>query len=469
MKQRLIIIGNGMAGSRLTAELLARGGLEKYDITIFGDEPGGAYNRILLSDVLNGSKTAESVMTHSLEWYQSRGVTLRAGEKIVAIDRENRFVDSDQGARTPFDVLVLATGSSPLIPPMDGLKTPSGERKRGVFVMRTLADCDRIAGYAQKVNRAVVIGGGLLGLEAARGLAEHGAQVHLVHRSSCLMSAQLDQDSSDLLRREIEMMGLSVHLDKITTGLSGEESVTGLQFKDGTELRCDMVVLACGVVPNVELARESGMKTRRAVLVDDQLRVQNEQNIFAVGECAEHRGQTYGLVAPVWEQARVVAEVLSGSKPDAKYEGSNVSTKLKVMGVELASIGETSAREGDEVITYAEPRRGRYKKIIIRDGRLVGAILLGDARKAAFLTQAFDRAMPLPEERAQLLFDIGSAKSDVSTLPDDATVCNCNGVSAGVLRSCVANGIADLAVVMEQTRAGTGCGTCKSSVREFLK
>jgi nitrite reductase (NADH) large subunit len=298
--------------------------------------------------------------------------------------------------------------------------------------MRTLGDCDRIAGYARKAGRAAVIGGGLLGLEAARGLAQHGAQVHLVHRSGCLMSAQLDQNASDVLKREVEMMGLCVHLDKITTALLGEESVTGLQFKDGTELRCDMVVLACGVVPNVELSRACGLPTAKATLVDDQMRVPGERDVFAVGECAEHRGQIYGLVAPVWEQARVVAQILSGHKPDAIYEGSNLSTKLKVMGVELASIGEANEREGDEVITYAEPRRGRYKKIIIRDGRLVGAILLGDSRKAAFLTQTFDRAMPCPEERTHLLFDIGkAASSDASTLPDDATVCNCNGVSAG--------------------------------------
>ena len=467
-KRKLIVIGNGMAGARLLAELLARGGGDKYQITVFGDEPGGAYNRILLSDVLNGSKAPDSIVTHPLDWYERGGVSLRAGERIAHIDRDNQTVTSDVGAVDHFDELVIATGSRALVPPLTGLQNASGARLKGVFAMRTLADCHNIAGYAAKAGRAAVVGGGLLGLEAARGLMQHGAQVHLIHRSSCLMSAQLDQNASDLLQGQIEMMGISVHLDKQTVGLNGDEQVTGLKFRDGTELRCDMVVLACGIVPNVELAREAGLPLARAIVVDDGLQV--APHIYAVGECAEHRGVTYGLVAPVWEQARVLAQRLSGQNPRAEYHGSNVSTRLKVMGVELASMGEAREREGDEVVQYTEARRGRYKKLVIRDNRLAGAILLGDARKAAMLMQVFDSQMALPDERASLFFDIGKAAvADVTTLADDATVCNCNAVNAGTLRSAIRDGADDLPKLIAATRAGTGCGTCKGLVKEFLK
>ena len=451
----------------MLAELLARGGGERYQITVFGDEPGGAYNRILLSDVLNGSKAPDSIVTHPLDWYQRGGVTLRAGERIAHINRATQTVTTQSGATEAFDELVIATGSRALIPPLSGLTNAAGERLKGVFALRTLADCHRIAGYAAKAGRAAVVGGGLLGLEAARGLMQHGAQVHLIHRSNCLMSAQLDQNASDLLRNQIEKMGISVHLEKQTAGVLGDEQVRGLQFCDGTELRCDMVVLACGITPNVELAREADLPVERAIVVDDGLQV--APHIYAVGECAQHRGVTYGLVAPVWEQARVLAQRLSGQNPDARYRGSNVSTRLKVMGVELASMGEAREREGDEVIQYVEARRGRYKKLVIRENRLAGAVLLGDARKAALLMQIFERQIALPEERASLFFDIGkTAVADVSTWADDATVCNCNAVKAAAIRGALENGADDLPAIMAQTRAGTGCGTCKSLVKEFL-
>ncbi len=466
-QRKLIVIGNGMAGARLLAELLARGGSEKFHIVVFGDEPGGAYNRILLSDVLNGSKAPDSITTHPLDWYQRGNIDLRAGQRIAHIDRQNQTVTTENGVIESFDELVIATGSRSLVPPLDGLTDANGERIKGVFAMRTLGDCHNIAGYATKAARAVVIGGGLLGLEAARGLMQHGAQVHLVHRSSCLMSAQLDQSASDLLQKQIEQMSISVHLNKQTVGVIGDEQVTGLTFADGSELSCDMIVFACGIVPNVELAREAGLPVERAIVVDDGLQV--APHIYAVGECAQHRGQTYGLVAPVWEQARVLAQRLSGQSPDAIYCGSKTSTRLKVMGVELASMGEARECEGDEVIQYVEARKGRYKKLIIREGRLAGAVLLGDASKAAMLMQIFESQMALPDERASLFFDIGkAAPADVAVLADDATVCNCNAVKAGTIRCAIKDGAADLPALMAATRAGTGCGSCKGLAREFL-
>ncbi len=454
-----------MAGARLVSDLLARGGADHFTISIYGEERGGSYNRILLSDVLNGSKSADSITLHSLEWYLEHNLTLHGGEKVVEVDLVNRVVTGDKGTREHYDALVFATGSRAYIPPMEGLQTSDGERKAGVFVMRTLEDCAKIAGYAGKVGHAAVIGGGLLGLEAARGLMQHGADVHLVHRSSCLMSAQLDQESGDLLASTVEKMGISIHLDKDTRAVLGDESATGLEFKDGSRLDCDMVVVACGIAANVELARDSGLKVEKAIVVDDQMRAQDE--VYALGECAQHRGEVYGLVSPIWEQSRVLADVLVGKT--AKYEGSKLAVKLKVMGIELASMGDNRERDGDEIIRYAEPKRGRYKKLVIRDGKLAGAILLGDTRKVATLTQFFDRQMPLPEERATLLFDIGKgAKTDAKSLPDDAKVCNCNGVSAGQIRACIAGGASELGQIMGKTGAGTGCGSCKSLVREFL-
>ena len=472
-KRKLVIIGNGMAGARIASDILARGGAARggaarFEIAVFGDEPGGNYNRVMLSDVLNGSKSAQSIVLHPLEWYLEHEIRLLAGEKAIRIDREKKLIFGDKDSVEAFDTLIIATGSRAFVPPIEGLNTREGAPKAGVFVMRTLADCARIAGYAAKAPRAIVVGGGLLGLEAARGLMQHGARVHLVNRSGGLMAQQLDQTGSDLLQSAIEAMGIAVHLEKVSRRILGEESVTGLGFEDESEIGADMIVFACGITPNVELARESGLQVERAIKVDDQMRCDGEDEIYALGECAQHRGQVYGLVAPIWEQSRVLADVLTGKSSDAAYLGSKTSTKLKVMGVELASMGAPSEREGDEVVEYLERKRNRYKKLVIRDGKLVGAILLGDASGAASLMQIFEREMALPEDRAALLFKIGKTRDDVSALSDETAVCNCNGVSAGAIRTCLANGAADVPAIMSQTRAGTGCGGCKGLLQALV-
>jgi len=265
-------------------------------------------------------------------------------------------------------------------------------------------------------------------------------------------------------------MGIGVHLGKNTREVLGSECVTGVKFADESTLECDMVVVACGIAPRVELARDCGLTVERGVVVDDQMRSVDDENIFVVGECAQHRGVTYGLVAPLWEQARVLAEHLSGSNAQAIYEGSKSSTKLKVMGVELASMGDFDERADDEVIQYSEPKRGRYKKLVIRDNRLAGAILLGDLEQAASLMQSFERGTVLPAERAALLFDIGVKSKGAAMLemPDEATVCNCNGVSKGAIRHCAESGNIQLREVMSATRAGTGCGSCKKLVGEIV-
>ncbi len=470
MKQRLVIIGNGMAGARFVEELLRRGGNERFEITVFGAEARGNYNRILLSNVLNGQQSADEIVLNPLEWYRQNDIVLRHGVRVTEIDRKAQQLLAADGSRTAYDILVLATGSRPYLPPIDGLIAENGARKAGVFVMRTVDDCDRIARFAQDIEKAAVIGGGLLGLEAARGLLRFGAQVSVVHRSAHLMNQQLDATAGAMLGRAIGNLGVNIVLCKDTARVLGEPSVKALQFRDGDSLDCEMVVIACGIAPRVELAQSCGLTVNRAIVVNDQMRSIDDESIYVVGECAEHRGQTYGLVAPLWEQARVLADILSGRHEHAIYEGSKTSTKLKVLGIDLASMGEIEARdENDEVIVYSEPKRGRYKKLIIRDGRLVGAILLGDLNQAAGLGQTFERDIVLPCERAELLFDIGEgAKTSVANLPHEAVICNCNAVSKGTIEVCIGSGARALSEVMAQTRAGTGCGSCKGALRELL-
>lgn len=471
IKKKLIVIGNGMAGARTVEEILARGGAEQFEITAFGDEPYGNYNRILLSNVLNGSQDSSEIFLNGLGWYQENGITLRAGVRVDVIARPHKAIHCDDGNWYPYDKLLIATGSRPSIPPIAALRKPNGEFRPGVFVFRTLDDCRKIAEYAAKCRRAAVIGGGLLGLEAARGLINHGVEVHVIHLLGHLMEQQLDPQAGAILKHTIEAMDIRVHLKKLTKAVLGDNEVTGLAFEDGSTLECDMIVIATGITPNSEMGSRWGLTTERGIVVDDQLRT-SDPDIYAVGECAQHRGRVYGLVAPLWEQAKVLADHITGADCEAAYEGSKIATKLKVMGVELASMGVIAEDgEHEDVVQFMEPKRGVYKKLIIRDGRLVGGILMGDISKAAYLMQAFDRGIRLPEERLSLLFDTGapSARVTFDEMPDNVQICNCNGVSKGAIMQCVAGGKRSLKSVMETTRAGTGCGSCKAMVGELVE
>ncbi len=471
-KQKLVVIGNGMAGARTVEEILARGGGDQFEITMFGDEPYGNYNRILLSNVLNGTQDASDIFLNPLEWYKENNVTLHAPARVSHIDRARHEIHSDDGQITPYDKLIIATGSRPFVPPMEGLETPDGDPKHGVFVFRTLDDCHKIAGYATKCRRAAVIGGGLLGLEAARGLINYGVEVHVIHLSEHLMNQQLDPQAGGILKNIMEKMGVHVHTLAATTRILGEDSVTGLEFKDGTTLDCDMVVISTGVKPNAEIGHEAGLTVERAIVTNNQMQSVDDPDVYVVGECAQHRGRVYGLVAPLWEMGQVLADHITGRNTSAAYHGSKIATKLKVMGVELASMGVTEPEDDrDEVVTFAEPKRGTYKKLIIRDGILIGAMMLGDLNKVAYLMQAFDRATPLPEERLSLLFDIGAPSTQATMLemPDSAQVCNCNGVSKGQIRKCVESGKRSLKMVMDATRAGAGCGSCRKLVQEVVE
>jgi nitrite reductase (NADH) large subunit len=469
-RQRLVVIGNGMAGARLVEELVARGGGERWAITVFGEEPHGNYNRILLSAVLAGSHAAEDIFINPLAWYGEHGVRLHAGARVTAIDLAARTVRAGELAER-YDALVIATGSSAFVPPMAGVRDGAGRFKDGVFVFRTLDDCRAIAERASSCRVAAVVGGGLLGLEAARGLLQRGLEVHVVHLAGHLMELQLDATGGRILQRALERMGLHVHLARATKEILGDGRATGLRFEDGGTLDCDLAVIAAGIRPNVQLAREAGLLVERGIVVGDDLAT-DDPRVFAVGECAQHRGRTYGLVAPLWEQAQVLADRLSGVRPQAGYRGSKVATKLKVMGVDLAVMGlQAPARPEDDEVVYVDAARGVYKKLVLREGRLAGAILLGDAAAAPELFRAFERERELSPDPARLLFpgDGAPVPRNVLDLPDDAQICNCNGVSKGRIVEAVRCGARTLPALCDATRAGTGCGSCKPDVRALLE
>jgi nitrite reductase [NAD(P)H] large subunit len=469
-KKKLVVIGNGMAGARCVEEVLARGGADQFEITMLGDEPYGNYNRILLSDVLNGSHDESEIFLNPLSWYEENGIELHAGVRAVSILRHACQVIGDNGVEVPYDQLIIATGSVPFVPPIEGLRLSDGSYKPGVFVFRSLDDCRKIARYAMGKAKGAVIGGGLLGLEAARGLQNFELEVHVIHLAKHLMNTQLDTQAGAILRTTLEQLGIRVHCGLNTKSVVGADRVQGLTFSDGSSLECDVVVISAGIKPNVEIGVRAGLTVERGIVVDNQMRT-DDAKIFALGECVQHRGMVYGLVAPLWEQAKVLADHLTGIDPDAAYHGSKISTRLKVMGVEVASMGLTEpTEEGDEVVQFTEPKKGTYKKLIIRDGRLLGSILLGDISKSAYLMQAFGQNTPLPEERLSLLFDIGAPAGKVTfeEMAPDMQVCNCNGVSKEAIIGCVKLGKRTAKGVMESTRAGMGCGACKGLVGDIV-
>ncbi len=459
-----------MAGARFVDDLLARGGADRFDVTVFGDEPHGNYNRILLSSVLAGHHSPADILINPLSWYAARGVTLHAGVRAEELDLGNRSVRGADGTVAEYDTLVMATGSQPFIPRMEGLVSDGGFRD-GVFVFRTLDDCDRIMAFARHARRAVIVGGGLLGLEAARGLLNHDIDVHVVHLMPHIMDAQLDAVAGAILERQLAEMGVQLHFETLTTAVLGNGHVAGVAFKDGSTLECDMVVLAAGIRPNVELARRAGLHVNRGIVVGDDLGCVDAPDVHAVGECAEHCGRVYGLVAPLWEQTQVLADRLSGRAPAALYLGSRTSTRLKVAGLDVAVMGRKDPEDaGDEVVSYQEPARGVYKKLIVRSDRLVGAIVMGDGAIVPSLLQAFGDGSPLDANRAELLFPLSfnTPLPSPERMPDSAQICDCNAVSKGDIIEAVMEGARGLQAVCDATRAGTGCGSCRPEVQEII-
>jgi len=467
MKQQLVIIGNGMAGMRTVEEILKKDA-DLYDITVFGAEPRENYNRIMLSPVLSGEKTYDEIIINTREWYRDNAITLHAGDAVIAIDKAAKTVTAASGLRVPYDKLIFATGSDPFIIPVPGKDLD------GVVTFRDMDDVDQMLAAAKSGGRAVVIGGGLLGLEAAVGLKANGMDVTVVHLMDTLMERQLDEAASYLLVSELESRGLKVLTGANTKAILGDGKVSGLELDDGRTLDCSLVVMAVGIKPNVTLAREVGLDIGRGVQVDDLLRT-SAPDIFAVGECVEHRGATYGLVAPLFEMGKILGASLTGDA-DASFAGSVTSTKLKVTGVDVFSAGDFSGGEGTEDIVFRDGARGVYKRLVLRDDKIEGAVLYGDAADGAWYVQMMKDGVNISDLRDTLVFGQAYAggtqadpKAAVMALADDAEICGCNGIcKSDIVTAITENGLTSLDEVKAHTKASASCGGCSGLVEQLL-
>ena len=462
MKQ-LVVVGNGMAGVACVEQILKL--RHEFEITIFGDETHVNYNRILLSMVLAGEKTADDIVLNDRNWYQNNAIQARLGIRVTGVDRDQRVVIDEDGDETPYDNLILATGSSAFIPPIPGV------HKGNVHVFRTLDDTRALLTKARKGLKAVVIGGGLLGLEAARGLQLRGCEVTVVHLMETLMERQLDATGGAYLQRKIESLGIRVMLPRQTAALCGNGHVEALRFASGEEVDAELVVIAAGIKPNVELGRKAGLEVRRGIVVDDHMRT-SDPEIFAVGECTEHRGQTFGLVAPLYEQGRVLASAITGDH-GAIFTGATPAAKLKIMGVDIFSAGSTDDKEpGVEAIRYEDPSAGVYKKLLLKENRLQGVILVGDTEDERRYMDWMRNATDLAPLRRQLLAPppVADPGLEVAEMADSETVCGCNGVRKGdIIRAIHEHGITTLSSLKECTRASTSCGSCTNLCQQLLR
>ena len=468
-KMKLVMVGNGMAGMRTLEELLkAAPGL--YDITVFGDEPHPNYNRIMLSPVLAGEQTVEQIVLNSRDWYAQNGITLHTGKRVVKIDRRTRSVEADDGTRASYDRMLLATGSRPFVLPIPGADLP------GVIGFRDIADVDAMIHAAAEYKHAVVIGGGLLGLEAANGLKLRGMDVSVVHIGSWLLDRQLDEPAARLLQQSLEEKGLKFLLQKHTAELvQGERGrVAAVKFKDGEIIPADLVVMAVGIRPNTALAESAGLHCNRGLVVNDTMQTYDPR-IYAVGECVSHRGTAYGLVAPLFEQAKVCANHLA-EHGVARYQGSMTSTKLKVTGIDLFSAGDFSGAEGTESLVYSDAAAGSYKKLVIKDNKLVGACIYGDTLDGAWYFDLLREGTDISQLRKTILFgqshlgDSGHGPADrVAALPDTAEICGCNGVCKGDIVSAIRDKkLFTLDEVRAHTKASASCGSCTGLVEALL-
>lgn len=463
-RKEIVIIGNGMATCRLLDELVAHGSSERYDIAIVGEEPGGAYNRILLSKVLGGSDP-DSVVTKPRSWYEENGIRLLSPCIAEKLDPGKREITLKDHEPLRYDIAILATGSQPFVPHFEGMNDDKGDLLPGIFVYRTMNDCLSMRSYARPGDNAVVLGGGLLGLEAAKALSDRGLHVTVIHLGHGLMNTQLDFVGGEMLKRQIERCGMFVRIGRTIEGIVGSDRVEGVILNDGEQLAADVVVVACGVRPRTEIARSSNIPVNKGILVNDTLATQ-VPGVYAIGECTEHAGITYGLVAPAWEQASVLAGLLTGSDPQGRYRGSKLYARLKVAGVEVASFGELEPKlETDRTIQVIEERDFSYRKIVTRGRQLVGAMFVGNVQNAASLVQTFDRGDPLPDDALEVLcsFTGGSASST------DRLICNCHRVNEETIISCAKAGADTVQAITEQTKAGSGCGSCKTDLTRLLR
>ncbi|WP_119388213.1 nitrite reductase large subunit NirB [Taklimakanibacter lacteus] len=467
MARKLVIIGNGMAPGRMLEHLL-EAAPQDYQVTIFNAEPRVNYNRIMLSPVLSGEKTYEDIITHDDAWYQRHGITLHRGKRIVAIDRGRRKVEAEDGTQASYDRLVIATGSAPIVIPVPGHDLP------GVLTYRDLDDVDRMLAAAQGGGHAVVIGGGLLGLEAAAGLAQRGMKVTVLHLMPTLMERQLDPAAGHLLREAVEARGIRVITKANTKAIVGSGKVEAVQLDDGTELAADIVVMAVGIRPSTALAKSAGLGINRGILVDDQL-VTSDPAIQALGECVEHRGLCYGLVAPLYEMARIAALHLAGDAT-ASYPGSVTSTKLKVTGIDLFSAGDFADARDREEIVLRDAARGVYRRLVLQENRIIGAVMYGDTADGPWFFDLLRRREDVAPLRETLIFGqsyAGGAPLDpmaaVAALPDDAEICGCNGICKSRIVGTIAEKkLASLDEVRAHTKASSSCGSCTGLVEKLL-
>ncbi|MBV9994478.1 MAG: NAD(P)/FAD-dependent oxidoreductase [Caulobacteraceae bacterium] len=469
-KERLVVVGNGMAGCRAVEEIIKRDP-DRYAVTIFGAEPRVNYDRIMLSPVLAGEKTFEQIVINDAAWYDRNVAALHTGRKVARIDLAAKRVEAEGGLKVPYDKLILATGSDPIRLPLPGADL------EGVVTFRDLDDVGAMVAAAEKGGRAVVIGGGLLGLEAAYGLVRRGMDATVVHLMDILMERQLDESASYLLRGALAERGVETVMGAQSEAILGEDgSVAGLKLKDGRVLPCAILVMAVGIKPAVEVAKASGLACQRGVVVDDQMRT-SDPSVFAIGECAEHRGIAYGLVAPIWEMCRTLAEVLTGD-PEAAYEGSTLQTRLKVSGVDVFSAGKFAGGPGCEDLVFRDAGRGVYKRVVIEAGKVAGAVLFGDIVDGGWYYDLMRRGEDIAELRDTLVFgqQITEAlrgadpRSAVAAMPDQQEVCGCNGVCKGEITAAIAGqGLATLEAVRAVTKASASCGSCTPLVEQLLQ
>ncbi|WP_299684898.1 nitrite reductase large subunit NirB [uncultured Tateyamaria sp.] len=465
MTEKLVIIGAGMASGRVI-EHLVEAAPGAFDITLFNAEPRGNYNRIMLSPVLAGDQTYADIVTHDDDWYAAHNVTCRFGERVVGIDRDQKVVTGEKGA-VPYDKLIFGTGSNPFMIPLPGHDLD------GVIAYRDLEDTERMMQMGSG-NKVVVIGGGLLGLEAAAGMAARGADVTVVHIMGHLMERQLDEAAGYLLKKSLEAKGITVKLQANSKEIAGRDGkVRALMLDDGTELPCDLLVMAVGIRPNVALAQEAGLAVGKGIHVDDHM-CTSDADVFAVGECVEHDGALFGLVAPLYDQAKVLAQTLLGDA--ATFRQKTLSTKLKVTGCDLFSAGDFAEGAGREDIVLRDPAKGIYKRLVIEEDRLVGAVMYGDTADGNWFFQLIKDGTNIDEMRETLIFGPafqGGAAVDplsaVAALPPEAEICGCNGICKGTIVDAIAGGASDLAAVKATTKASASCGTCTGLVEQLLQ
>jgi len=468
-KTRLVVIGNGMAGIRALEELLKLAP-EMYDITVFGAEPHGNYNRILLSPVLAGEMTIKDIMLNDVDWYAQNGITLHLNKTVTQIDRARHKVIAADGTEADYDRLLLATGSNPFMLPVPGIDLP------GVVAYRDIRDTDEMIEAASRYRHAVVIGGGLLGLEAANGLKLRGMDVTVVHLMPWLMERQLDRAAAGLLQQSLEAKGLKFLLEKQTAELIAGESgrVCAIKFKGGETLPADLVVMAVGIRPNTDLAEASGLYCNRGVVVNDTMQTYDPR-IYAVGECVSHRGIAYGLVAPLFEQAKVCANHLA-QLGISRYTGSFTSTKLKVTGIDLFSAGNFIGGEGTEEIVLSDPSGGVYKKLVVKDDKIIGSVLYGDTADGSWYFQLLRDGQNIRELRGRLMLGqshLGNSghqgQNNAASMPDEMEVCGCNGVCKGtIVKAIKENGLFTLNDVRKHTKASSSCGSCTGLVEQII-